>query len=84
MFFLAAPTLTLITLTNPARIEQTSMLGAYERILARRPVLVKSATGLLLGASGDFTAQRLEGGAYDQHRERCPRTEAQGSRRLIS
>ncbi|KAL1524099.1 hypothetical protein AB1Y20_019009 [Prymnesium parvum] len=44
------------------------MLSAFERVLARRPLLVKSGTGLVLGAAGDFTAQRLEGGAYDRRR----------------
>ena len=45
------------------------MFKAYERALARRPLAVKSATGLILGGCGDFTAQRLEGGtAYDSRR----------------
>ena len=46
------------------------MFRAYEHMLSRRPLLVKTTTGMVLGASGDFTAQRLEGGAtYDQRRE---------------
>ena len=45
------------------------MFQAYERALARRPLAVKSATGMILGGCGDFTAQRLEGGTtYDSRR----------------
>ena len=38
------------------------MFRWYERNLFRRPLFVKTATGTLLGISGDYTAQRLEGG----------------------
>ena len=45
------------------------MFLSYERALARRPLFVKTATGMLLGVSGDYTAQRLEGGtSYDSRR----------------
>ena len=48
---------------------QRRMFKAYERALALRPLVVKSATGMLLGGSGDYTAQRLEGGkTYDSRR----------------
>ena len=36
------------------------MRAAYERLLARRPILVKAATGLTLGLSGDAAAQLSE------------------------
>ena len=45
------------------------MLAKYERLLARRPIAVKAATGTLLAATGDATAQHLEGrGSYDLRR----------------
>ena len=44
------------------------MLAAYESLLARRPLLIKSFQGCVLGGCGDFTAQRLEGGAYNGRR----------------
>lgn len=37
------------------------MFRLYESALFRRPLFVKTATGMLLGLSGDYTAQRLEG-----------------------
>ena len=44
------------------------MFRSYERILARAPIAVKTATGTLLGFAGDGTVQTLEGGDYDVHR----------------
>ena len=44
------------------------MLRSYERLLARAPIPVKTASGALLGFAGDGTAQTRDGGAYDTRR----------------
>ena len=45
------------------------MRAAYEKLLLRRPVAVKTATGCALGFLGDAGAQKLEGAIeYDQSR----------------
>ena len=36
------------------------VLAAYERVLARRPILVKTAAGAVIACCGDATAQYLE------------------------
>jgi hypothetical protein len=45
-----------------------SLFARYERLLARRPLVVKTALGGTVTFAGDVTAQTLEGGGYNGRR----------------